>query len=212
MPNHTIQPATLHDAEALAALHHLSHTTSFAAFSTAEFINSRRLDYYRKQWQDFLTNPPQGASAWTARPFCPSREGGNPVGAAQRGRLPGDPPQPPPNDAQNASIAEQEKTKDTQPQIIGMVRVTPMPEPHLAQLSAMHVHPEAQGQGIGRALMQVAEDFMRETGYTRAILGVVLANKPARSLYESFGWTPIEYHEKGIEGVPYATYEKRFGG
>lgn len=42
------------DAEALAELHFLSHTTSFAAFASAEWVQSRRLENYRKQWQEFL--------------------------------------------------------------------------------------------------------------------------------------------------------------
>ena len=94
---------------------------------------------------------------------------------------------------------------------VGVVRVTPMEEEGVAQLSSMHVHPDMQGRGIGRALMKVAEDFIRETGYRRSILGVIQANDRARRLYERSGWTVVEQHPSGVEGVPIAIYGKKFG-
>ena len=86
--------------------------------------------------------------------------------------------------------------------VAGMVRVYPM-ESGAAQLSSMHVHPDFQGRGIGRALMSQAMSFIREAGYRRAELGVVEANFKARGLYESAGWTVKTRNEKGVEGVPY---------
>lgn len=162
---YAIEPATPADADGAAALHYLSHTTSFAAFATPEFVASRRLDNYLAQWRDFLGKQGPGAGAWVAR-------------------LDG--------------------------RIVGIVRVAPMPEDGPAQLSSMHVHPDLHGRGIGQALMTVAEDFIRKTGYRRAILGVILANERARRLYERSGWSSIETHPTGVEGVPYAVYGKRF--
>lgn len=56
------------DAPELAALHYLSHTTSFAQFASPAWVKSRRLDDYLRQWQEFLsgavTGP--GAQAWKA--------------------------------------------------------------------------------------------------------------------------------------------------
>lgn len=164
--SYAIGPAALPDADDVAALHYLSHTTSFAAFASPAFVASRRLDDYRVQWREFLGKQPPRARAWVAR---------------------------------------------VDGRIVGIVRVTPMAEEGLAQLSSMHVHPDMQGRGIGRALMTVAEDFIRETGYSRAILGVVQANDRARMLYERMGWTAVERHPSGVEGVPYATYGKKFG-
>lgn len=94
--------------------------------------------------------------------------------------------------------------------VIGIVGVYPMAEVGLAQLGGMHVHPDHQGRGVGRALMGAAEEFIRSAGYRRCVLGVVLANSRARRLYEGLGWSKAEEHPSGVEGVPYAVYEKRF--
>ncbi len=161
----TIELASPADADAAAALHHLSHTQSFAAFASPEWVASRRAEDYRSQWRAALgaTDPKSGA--WVAR-----AEG----------------------------------------QVVGVVRVTPMAESGLAQLISMHVHPDFQGRGIGRALMQSAEDFIKERGYQRAILGVIQANNRALRLYESSGWAILEEHPTGVEGMPVAIYGKRF--
>ena len=156
----TVEQAGPADAAALAELHYLSHTTSFAAFASPDWVASRRLDDYRRQWRDFFARQAPGSRAWAAR---------------IDGRL------------------------------AGMVKVAPEPEPELAQLTSMHVHPDFQGRGIGRALLETAVEFMRESGYRSAILGVIQANGKARGLYESAGWQVLEWREKGIEGVPVTT-------
>jgi hypothetical protein len=58
--------------------------------------------------------------------------------------------------------------------------------------------------------METAEEFIREAGYRRAILGVIVANRRARTLYDKSGWTMIEQRPTGVEGVPTAIYGKRF--
>ena len=161
-----VEQATLADAADMAALHYLSHTKSFAAFASAEFVATRKLDTYLSQWTDSLRTDKPGARAWVAR-------------------------------ANGA--------------VVGIVRVYPMPEQGLAQLGGMHVHPDQQGRGVGRALMMVAEAFIRESGYRRCVLGVVEANVRARRLYDGMGWHAIETHPVGVEGVPYCVYEKSFG-
>jgi ribosomal protein S18 acetylase RimI-like enzyme len=95
--------------------------------------------------------------------------------------------------------------------VVGMVRIMPMPDDGLAQLVSMHVHPDHQGQGIGTALMKVAEEFLQACGYRRAILGVIHANDKARRLYERAGWTVVEARPTGIEGVPFDIYGKKIG-
>lgn len=42
------------DAHALADLHYLSHTVSFAPFVPDEWLQSRDVENYRQQWRDFL--------------------------------------------------------------------------------------------------------------------------------------------------------------
>ncbi len=161
-----VEQASLADAADMAALHYLSHTKSFAAFASPEFVATRKLDTYVSQWTDFLRAEKPGARAWVAR--------------------------------SNGAVT-------------GIVRVYAMSEQGLAQLGGMHVHPDQQGRGIGRALMMVTEAFIRESGYRRCILGVVEANVRARRLYDGMGWKAIESHPIGVEGVPYCVYEKLFG-
>ncbi|MGW1676652.1 GNAT family N-acetyltransferase [Saccharopolyspora sp. NPDC002376] len=60
------------------------------------------------------------------------------------------------------------------------------------------VVPEAMGNGVGRALVQAVIDRAREHDSKRVVLCVKDTSKPARRLYESFGfercpdrdWTP----------------------
>ena len=57
------------DAAEVAALHYLSHTTAFAAFSSPEWVQSRSKDEYLRQWQEFFTNNAEEprSRAWKAR-------------------------------------------------------------------------------------------------------------------------------------------------
>ncbi len=50
----TIAIASAEDAVALAALHHLSHTTSFAPFASDEWLAGRDEAEYVAQWQSFF--------------------------------------------------------------------------------------------------------------------------------------------------------------
>ena len=90
--------------------------------------------------------------------------------------------------------------------IVGMVKVGPMSESE-AQLSSMHVHPNHHRKGIGSLLMTTAIDFMRESGYSSASLGVIQENTAARAIYERYGWTVRELSPTGVEGVPIAVYD-----
>lgn len=63
-----IDIAGLSDAPELARLHYLSHTTSFAEFASPEWVESRRLEDYLRQWQEFLSGATRDsrARAWKA--------------------------------------------------------------------------------------------------------------------------------------------------
>jgi len=56
------------------------------------------------------------------------------------------------------------------------------------EVYAIYVLPDAQGMGAGRALLEAADDAMREQGFTRAILWVLAGNAPAIAFYERMGW------------------------
>jgi GNAT superfamily N-acetyltransferase len=49
---------------------------------------------------------------------------------------------------------------------------------------------EAEGQGIGSALMRAAEAWAREQGYRKLTLTVFEANRKARALYDHLGYAP----------------------
>ncbi len=56
------------------------------------------------------------------------------------------------------------------------------------EVYVLGVHPEAQGRGIGRALLDAGLDHLRERGRTRVILYVDSADRVAVQLYESTGF------------------------
>ncbi len=49
---------------------------------------------------------------------------------------------------------------------------------------------EAQGTGVGGALMRAAEGWAREQGYRRLTLNVFEANRAAQAVYEHLGYAP----------------------
>lgn len=76
--------------------------------------------------------------------------------------------------------------------IVGTVQlVTSMPEnqPHRADVAKLLVHRRARGGGIGRRLMEAAEDAAREQG--RRVLVLDTASGTAERLYERLGWQRV---------------------
>jgi GNAT superfamily N-acetyltransferase len=60
--------------------------------------------------------------------------------------------------------------------------------PGTGVLYAIHVHPDAQGKGIGRALMDRCLRTFAEWRCARAILWVLDGNHRARRFYQRTGW------------------------
>jgi ribosomal protein S18 acetylase RimI-like enzyme len=61
---------------------------------------------------------------------------------------------------------------------------------------------EAEGRGVGRALLRAAEDWGRANGLTRLTLAVFTDNRRAKDFYERQGWRPeLEtwYKELGVD-------------
>ncbi len=56
------------------------------------------------------------------------------------------------------------------------------------ELFAIYLEPDRIGCGLGRALIEAAEDDLREMGYRRASLWVLRDNARARRFYEAAGW------------------------
>jgi GNAT superfamily N-acetyltransferase len=57
-------------------------------------------------------------------------------------------------------------------------------------VSILAVAREAEGQGIGRALLEAAEEWGRENGFARLTLSVFTGNHHAKYFYERQGWRP----------------------
>lgn len=62
--------------------------------------------------------------------------------------------------------------------------------PHRAEIGKVIVHRSARRQGLGRALMQAAEERARADGRWMLILDTV-AGSAAAALYESLGWVTV---------------------
>jgi putative acetyltransferase len=67
-------------------------------------------------------------------------------------------------------------------------------DPDHAELKSMHTAAAARGQGAGRALVDHLLAVARRRGYRRVSLetGTMDAFRPARTLYETAGFTPCE--------------------
>lgn len=62
------------------------------------------------------------------------------------------------------------------------------PEPGVAELVSMWVHPQARGQGIGHALVEMVLQWAKAADHHRVHLWVTETNHPARRLYQGCGF------------------------
>lgn len=79
-------------------------------------------------------------------------------------------------------------------------RVNPDDDPleaHRAHIRMLGVAPEAQGRGIGRALMREAEHSALEAGKTEMTLHTTAAMTSAQAMYDALG-----YERTGEETIP----------
>ncbi len=79
-----------------------------------------------------------------------------------------------------------------------------------AVIHLLAVSPLVQGQGVGRALLQKAAEAGRSEGNAVIRLDTLPWNRPARSLYESFGFSyrgnvSLTYPSTGT--IPFSMYE-----
>lgn len=59
---------------------------------------------------------------------------------------------------------------------------------HRGEIVKLMVHPDARGRGLGRALLDTAEQAAAQAGLTLLVLDTVTGS-PADRLYDSAGWT-----------------------
>jgi ribosomal protein S18 acetylase RimI-like enzyme len=52
----------------------------------------------------------------------------------------------------------------------------------------LFVSPKARNAGVGRALMESAQQYAKQNGFARCYLSTAKNNFTAQALYESLGW------------------------
>ncbi|WP_135554432.1 GNAT family N-acetyltransferase [Paenibacillus cymbidii] len=78
-----------------------------------------------------------------------------------------------------------------------------------ACIHRLAVHPEHQGRGIGKRLLQFAEQRARETGGTSIRLDVYTGNPGAVELYRRAGYAEVGTIRFPLRKEPYLCMEKR---
>jgi ribosomal protein S18 acetylase RimI-like enzyme len=76
-------------------------------------------------------------------------------------------------------------------EIVGAIAIV-LAEEGTAQLRWFIVHEDYQGKGIGKALMNVAMDFIHEKEYHKVFLWTIQTLEAARSLYGQYGFVKME--------------------
>ena len=73
-----------------------------------------------------------------------------------------------------------------------------------ADLIALYVDPKYHNTGIGTALRKTFEEWAKENGATKYVIGVLKDHTKARKVYESWGGTLSQYEEDFVKlGVGY---------
>jgi len=90
--------------------------------------------------------------------------------------------------------------------VVGTVSAIPRSEG--LHIRSMAVHPEARGQGVGRALLEAVERFARDRGHERLFLRTTPFLTSAIALYSRSGFTMREDAERDFHGVPLFEMEK----
>ncbi len=90
---------------------------------------------------------------------------------------------------------------------VGLSRITRQKQRHLADIWGVYTHPTARGQGVGKALMQLALKTLRGFGVELVQLGVGSHNLAARALYESAGFVKTGVLPKALR-VNGATFDE----
>ena len=75
-------------------------------------------------------------------------------------------------------------------------------DPHYrGELYVLHVRPEAQGQGVGRALMRAVAARLAADGITSLLVWMLRENHPARRFYAALGGQFIREQPAPFEGI-----------
>lgn len=83
-------------------------------------------------------------------------------------------------------------------QLLGMIELSLRPyadgcaSSPVPYVEGWYVVPSARGHGIGRALMDAAEDWARVQGHTEMASDVLIANAPSKSAHKALGFEEVE--------------------
>jgi ribosomal protein S18 acetylase RimI-like enzyme len=68
-----------------------------------------------------------------------------------------------------------------------------------SELKRLYLTPESRGLGVAKLLMDVALAQARQLGYKEMLLDTLSSMKPARKLYEKYGFEEIESYYESVE-------------
>jgi ribosomal protein S18 acetylase RimI-like enzyme len=83
---------------------------------------------------------------------------------------------------------------------------------HGNKIVAMNAHPKAKRRGVGTALVEDAEERIRESGHDEVVLDVLEGNTPAQAFYRAMGFELLRrYESTDFTGtpIPMLTMRKR---
>ena len=93
--------------------------------------------------------------------------------------------------------------------VVGYAYSRPAGEPGVWYLPAVYVHPDAQGEGFGGALVDRVERDAREADASAVRLVVLAANERARGFYEARGYEQVdERDDSTVDGTRELVYER----
>lgn len=91
---------------------------------------------------------------------------------------------------------------DSEGEVVGFATVgASHSEDDTGELYAIYVHPTAWGTGAGRALIERAEESLRESGFAEALLWVLAGNERAERFYRAAGWEHDGEKEDVFQGA-----------
>lgn len=73
-----------------------------------------------------------------------------------------------------------------------------MPERHYMSIANVAVHPQFQGNGLGRGLMELADAEAKQQGYSELRLATHVALTENLSLYSHLGWSETGRDEQRV--------------
>lgn len=71
-------------------------------------------------------------------------------------------------------------------------------DPCVGYIKNVYVAPQLRGQGYGRRLLEVADEWFRANGCRRGTLDASVCNERAVEIYENAGYRPVRYRMEKI--------------